>query len=163
MREIKQGRIKILKPFFIFIIIVSIYTFIHELVHKYVAHLLGYGGHLEFSFLTWNYIFDVVPNNSKDILLTSLMPYLLDIALIIALLLLYYFYKNRSLFYLSIFPSLDIFINILAIPFANWAEKGNDFLYVIQLGFSFIVWIFAVILFFLVLVQIYIWFRFIRK
>jgi hypothetical protein len=115
-----------------------IYSTVHEIMHGVAAKALGYGFELGFSFpifVTHITGLEANPPSIFNALLITAAPYLLDLLLLTSLTIVFMISKNKQVFYLTIFPFLDIVVNIIAVPLAVALNKSNDFLIMNRLGF----------------------------
>jgi len=125
-----------------------IYSAIHELLHYYFITYFGYSA---------KFCWICIPTNVKILTpLTEVMkthyfifamaPYILSTILLLIFFILFLILKNKYIFYLSIIPALDTFVNaFIGIPIAYLTNKGNDFLNLFRISFSSEVYFFILI------------------
>lgn len=121
----------------LFLLGIYIYSAIHELLHFFAAYTFGYPATIK-----WDLFVPVTSLNIGTLpplgqyMTIVLAPYLFGILLLALFLALYFTLKKKPkvLLFLSIFPLLDLLINLATIKLAPLINKPNDFLNLFKIG-----------------------------
>lgn len=146
------------KMLIIFIIILFLYSILHEYIHHFSNLLLGYTGKINWGFFSHYLHLDILPPVMPfdHYFLITAMPYFINILLLIILYSLNILLpqKNAILSKIAFFPFLDIIWNYLVMIPTAITKGSDDFLNMIKIGaihsqgalFSVIIFIIVLIL-----------------
>jgi hypothetical protein len=142
----------------IFIIILFLYSILHEYIHHFTNLSLGYTGKITWGFFSHYLQLDVLPPQMPfdHYFLIVAMPYFVSILFLIILYMLNIIYPKKNVIFskIAFFPFLDIIWNYLVMIPTAIINGSDDFLNMIKIGaihskgafFSVIIFIIVLIL-----------------
>jgi len=124
--------------FVLFVILIYLYSTIHEYVHYYTALTLGYSGDIIWGWLSYKLILYNTPDISllhKWIISTT--PYLFNLLILTLMFLITIFsgYRKNIVLYVSFFPFFDTIINFIMLFPSLFLHSVDDFLNILQISF----------------------------
>ncbi|MBI2580720.1 hypothetical protein HYV85_02830 [Candidatus Woesearchaeota archaeon] len=124
------------KMLIIFLVILELYSVLHEYIHYLTNQLLGHSGKISWGLLAHHVKLDSLQMPFDHYFLIGVAPYLFDIALLAVVFSLYRFFPKYKavLAKIGIFPFSDVLWNYLMMLPAYFTQASDDFLNMIKLG-----------------------------